>query len=227
MPRVKRGTGRRDYRHKDPAPAKGFLSHQVEAEPLSPRSRRKGAAVRLCWTSSEKAQFPFLMDCAYQRRLPHVGNLVQQIRQRAQARRHHAKSQSAGRYCHQRCGRIPGSCWARQRSTRDARPITAIVFKVMEAAAQEQSIDSLAHLEERITRAVQAITTLRSENQQLQQRLKAALDELKSATGARDQGEARATAMQRERDELNLRVKTAFRRTGRSARRTQTGSHPH
>jgi uncharacterized coiled-coil DUF342 family protein len=77
----------------------------------------------------------------------------------------------------------------------------------MEAAAQEQGIDSLAHLEERITKAVQAITTLRSENQQLQQRLKAALDELKSASGARDQGEARATAMQRERDELNLRVK--------------------
>ena len=77
----------------------------------------------------------------------------------------------------------------------------------MEAAAPEQSIDSLAHLEERITKAVQAITSLRSENQQLQQRLKAALDELKMASGARDQGEARATAMQRERDELNLRVK--------------------
>jgi uncharacterized coiled-coil DUF342 family protein len=69
----------------------------------------------------------------------------------------------------------------------------------MEAAAQEQSIDSLAHLEER--------TTLRSENQQLQQRLKTALDELKSASSGREQGEARAVAMQRERDELNLRVK--------------------
>ena len=77
----------------------------------------------------------------------------------------------------------------------------------MEAAAQEQGIDSLAHLEERITKAVQAITTLRSENQQLQQRLKTALDELKSAAGARDQGEARAVAMQRERDELTVRVK--------------------
>ncbi len=78
----------------------------------------------------------------------------------------------------------------------------------MEAAApQEHSIDSLAHLEERITKAVQAITTLRNENQQLQQRLKAALEELKTASGAREQGEARATAMQRERDELNLRVK--------------------
>jgi len=75
------------------------------------------------------------------------------------------------------------------------------------AAAQEQGIDSLAHLEERITRAVQAITTLRGENQQLQQRLKAALDELKSASGARDQGEAKAVSLQRERDELNLRVK--------------------
>ena len=77
----------------------------------------------------------------------------------------------------------------------------------MEAAAQEQGIDSLAHLEERITKAVQAITALRSENQQLQTRLKTALDELKAASGARDTGEARAIAMQRERDELNLRVK--------------------
>jgi len=77
----------------------------------------------------------------------------------------------------------------------------------MEAAAQEQGIDSLAHLEERITRAVQAITTLRSENQQLQQRLKTALDELKATSGSREQVEARAVAMQRERDELNLRVK--------------------
>jgi chromosome segregation ATPase len=77
----------------------------------------------------------------------------------------------------------------------------------MEAVAQEQGIDSLAHLEERITRAVQAITTLRSENQQLQQRLKTALDELKNASGSREQVESRATAVERERDELNLRVK--------------------
>jgi chromosome segregation ATPase len=78
----------------------------------------------------------------------------------------------------------------------------------MEAPAQQQQgIDSLAHLEERITRAVQAITTLRSENQQLQQRLKAALDELKVTSGNREQVEAKSIALQRERDELNLRVK--------------------
>ena len=54
----------------------------------------------------------------------------------------------------------------------------------MEAVQEQQGIDSLANLEERITRAVQVITSLRHENSQIQQRLKAVQDELKSAHGA-------------------------------------------
>lgn len=77
----------------------------------------------------------------------------------------------------------------------------------MEAAAPEQSIDSLAHLEERITRAVQMISALRTENSQLQQRLKVAQDELKAASSSRDQATLASTSLQRERDELGNRVK--------------------
>jgi FtsZ-binding cell division protein ZapB len=56
----------------------------------------------------------------------------------------------------------------------------------MEAVQEQQGIDSLAHLEERITRAVQIISGLRDENSQMQQHLKALQDELKSARGARE-----------------------------------------
>ena len=76
----------------------------------------------------------------------------------------------------------------------------------MEAAAPEQSIDSLAHLEERITRAVQMISALRSENSQLQQCLKVAQDELKAASSSRDQATLSSTNLQRERDELSHRA---------------------
>ena len=74
-------------------------------------------------------------------------------------------------------------------------------------AVQEQGIDSLAHLEEQITRAVQVITGLRNENSQLQQSLKAVQDELKSANGARSEFEARADQFEKERNELGQRVK--------------------
>lgn len=76
----------------------------------------------------------------------------------------------------------------------------------MEAAAPEQSIDSLAHLEERITRAVQMISALRSENAQLQQRLKVAQDELSAASSLRDQAMLSSTNLQREHDELSHRA---------------------
>ena len=74
-------------------------------------------------------------------------------------------------------------------------------------AVQEQSIDSLQHLEERITRAVQIITSLRNENSQMQQRLKTIQDELKSSTAARSEYEARSGQFEKDRNELAQRVK--------------------
>ena len=79
----------------------------------------------------------------------------------------------------------------------------------MEAAVQQQEIDTLASLEERITRAVQAITTLRNENGQLQQRLQASEAELDSTRAGRDQAQAQSTELQRENRELQSRLKQA------------------
>jgi chromosome segregation ATPase len=74
-------------------------------------------------------------------------------------------------------------------------------------AVQEQSIDSLASLEERITRAVQLITNLHNENSQLQQRLKAAHDELNSSVAAHQQTEARAAQLEKEKGEQNEQLR--------------------
>jgi chromosome segregation ATPase len=74
-------------------------------------------------------------------------------------------------------------------------------------AAQEQTLDSLAGLEERITRAVQIISTLRAENSQLQNDLAAAQGELKTAAASSADTEALAGLLQKEHDELEQTVK--------------------
>ncbi len=58
-------------------------------------------------------------------------------------------------------------------------------------AVQEEGIDTLANLEERITRAVQVVTNLRSENTQLQQRVAAMQQELDELRGERKQVKSR------------------------------------
>jgi chromosome segregation ATPase len=73
-------------------------------------------------------------------------------------------------------------------------------------AAQEQGIDSLASLEERITRAVQAITTLRGENAQLHHGLKGTQDELQSANSARSELERQVADLHREKEDLLQKV---------------------
>ncbi len=75
----------------------------------------------------------------------------------------------------------------------------------MEAAVQTD-IDTLSDLEERITRAVQAITALRSENSQLQERLKAAEAELASTVAARDEAQALSVEFQKDNEELQQKL---------------------
>jgi chromosome segregation ATPase len=74
-------------------------------------------------------------------------------------------------------------------------------------AVQEQDVDTLSSLEERITRAVQAIGSLRSENQQLQDRLRATEEELNSIRSARDEAQGLCTEFQKENGELESRLK--------------------
>ncbi len=74
-------------------------------------------------------------------------------------------------------------------------------------AVQEQQIDTLSHLEERITRAVGAITALRSENHELQERLRTTESELNSTRSARDEAQGLSAEFQRENSELGEKLK--------------------
>ncbi len=74
-------------------------------------------------------------------------------------------------------------------------------------AVHEQDTDTLSNLEERITRAVQAISSLRNENSELHERLKTAQAELDSTRSARDQAQARSAELQTENGTLEQRVK--------------------
>lgn len=76
-------------------------------------------------------------------------------------------------------------------------------------AVQEQELDTLSSLEERITRAVQAITDLRSENKQLQERLQSTESELDSTRTARDEAQALSSEFQRENGELEEKLRAA------------------
>jgi FtsZ-binding cell division protein ZapB len=51
----------------------------------------------------------------------------------------------------------------------------------MNATQQEKELDSLAHLEERITRAVELVSGLRARNAELEERLAAAVGEASAA----------------------------------------------
>lgn len=72
---------------------------------------------------------------------------------------------------------------------------------------EEQDLDTLASLEERITRAVQAITQLRGENQKLQERLSATETELNTTRSARDEAQAMSAEFQKENGDLEARLK--------------------
>ncbi|MBV8071972.1 MAG: hypothetical protein JO270_18830 [Acidobacteriaceae bacterium] len=73
-------------------------------------------------------------------------------------------------------------------------------------AVQEEGIDNLANLEERITRAVQVITNLRTENGQLHQRLQAAEEALTANRSELEQTQALSAEFQKENGELEQRV---------------------
>ena len=73
--------------------------------------------------------------------------------------------------------------------------------------AVQEGIDTLANLEERINRAVQVITALRNDNEQLQQKLKTAEDELQTIRHERDEAQSMSAAFQKENGELEQKIK--------------------
>lgn len=73
--------------------------------------------------------------------------------------------------------------------------------------AVQEGIDTLANLEERINRAVQVITALRSDNDQLQSRLKSSQDELEAIRRERDEAQSMSAAFEKENAELEQKIK--------------------
>jgi chromosome segregation ATPase len=73
-------------------------------------------------------------------------------------------------------------------------------------ALHEEGVDTLANLEERITRAVQVISDLRQQNMQLEERVKAAEDHVHSLTAERDEAQALSTEFQNENRTLEEKV---------------------
>ena len=73
-------------------------------------------------------------------------------------------------------------------------------------AVQEESIDTLASLEQRITRAVELLSNLRSENEQLRQNLNVAQEELNSVKGARDESQAQSAWLQKQNGDLEQKM---------------------
>jgi chromosome segregation ATPase len=76
-------------------------------------------------------------------------------------------------------------------------------------AVHEQDTDTLASLEERITRAVQAITQLRGENQKLQEHLKTTESELAATRSERDEAQALSAEFQKENGLLEQKLQQA------------------
>ena len=73
--------------------------------------------------------------------------------------------------------------------------------------AVQEGIDTLASLEERINRAVQVITGLRSANDQLQQKLTALEEQLSAARVERDEAQSMSAAFEKENGDLEQKMK--------------------
>src|SRR5947209_4865438 len=79
----------------------------------------------------------------------------------------------------------------------------------MEAVHEQQDTDTLASLEERITRAVQAITQLRGENQKLQDRLNATESDLAATRTELSEAQALSAEFQTENNALEQKLQQA------------------
>jgi chromosome segregation ATPase len=72
--------------------------------------------------------------------------------------------------------------------------------------AVQEGIDTLASLEERITRAVQAISHLRAENGRLEEQLKAAEERANSVGAELEEAQSLSNEFQKENAELEQKI---------------------
>ncbi|HZS55073.1 MAG TPA: hypothetical protein VFA65_11765 [Bryobacteraceae bacterium] len=73
--------------------------------------------------------------------------------------------------------------------------------------AVQEGIDTLASLEERINRAVQVITSLRSDNEQLQRKLSALEQDSNALRNERDEAQSMSAAFEKENTELEQKIR--------------------
>ena len=79
-------------------------------------------------------------------------------------------------------------------------------MEVVQEGARREAIDTLEDLEERITRAVQAISGLRTENGRLQEQLKTAEDRANSVKSELSEAQALSAEFQKENSALEEKV---------------------
>ena len=77
----------------------------------------------------------------------------------------------------------------------------------MEAAAPAlEGLDTLANLEERITRAVEVVNSLRQENKRLQDKLQTTGDDLESTKNELREAQSLSAEFQKENEDLSRRL---------------------
>src|SRR5260370_41562599 len=141
----------------------GLFSHQEQTESGGARGRREVAALCIRRTPPQEARFPFAVDHPHRSRMPGCANLLQQVHQRSQESGHRSEPQDFGRHGGQRRSRVCGAGGKSQSGARAA---------VGRMSTAQQELDTLASLEERITRAVEVGNGLRAAKTGLEARLR-------------------------------------------------------
>ncbi len=73
--------------------------------------------------------------------------------------------------------------------------------------AVQEGIDTLASLEERINRAVQVITSLRTDNEELHRKLNSTEADLNAVRLERDEAQSMSAAFEKENGDLEQKIK--------------------
>ena len=106
MPRVKRGTGRRDYRRKTLRLAKGYFLTKSKLNRSAQEAVEKALRYGFVGRRRKKRDFRSLWIVRINAACRGAGDFVQQVHQRLEARRHRSEPQGIGGYRYQRRGRV-------------------------------------------------------------------------------------------------------------------------
>ena len=108
MPRVKRGSKRREKRKKILSPGQGLLPHQEQALPLGQGGDRPRGQLRLRGPQAQEARLPPALDHPHQRRRARPRHLLQPVHRGPEAGGRRPRPQVAGRHRGARRGGLRG-----------------------------------------------------------------------------------------------------------------------